>query len=60
MVLLSQAEAGLLEEDPEINWQDDGTTSTFTYTGALLGALTGYRSNTHPEDMRGDVSGRGR
>lgn len=62
VVLLSQGiVTGTLEDDPDINFTDDGTgTIAFTVTQALVDAMTqdglapGYRCNIHAITMRGD------
>lgn len=60
IVLLSQAVAGSLESDVDINWVESGNTVEFTVTMTLVnemrqgGRTPGYRCAAHVADMRGD------
>jgi hypothetical protein len=65
MILLSYgATVGTFESDPNVGWQDTGTsTATFTLTSALANAMSpdvnhvpGYRCGIHTTTMRGNIN----
>jgi len=56
VVYLSQSGEGLLEEDADIAWTQDGDALAFTVTEALVASVDGYRCELHPDALRGAVS----
>ena len=58
VVLLSQREEedGSFEDDSEVAFEADDSGMTFTLTQALADALSAYRCEFHPVNMRGVVN----
>ena len=52
--LLSQADEGTFEDDPAVDWQDDGDTVAFTLTDDLADELAEYFCTVHSA-MAGDI-----
>lgn len=55
--LLSQDAAGTYEDDPAVEWRDDGETFAFTMTADLAAELDYYICTVH-SSMRGDATTR--
>lgn len=54
--LLSQVHQGAYEDDPDVNWVDEGETISFTVTPELAGELAIYHCALHPQAMRGSIT----
>ena len=55
-VLLSEKADGSFEADPDVDFQDEAGSVSFTLTPALAAALSGYRCGIHTINMRGAIA----
>ncbi len=55
VVLLSEKDSGSFEADPDVDFQEEAGSVSFTLTPPLAAALSGYRCGIHTQNMRGVI-----